>query len=122
MLFASIPYKVLPQFHRQAFEQVKERDKAFYDRLAAAGFMLDFGDDESGLFLKYVRSGSGYSIDVGACELIADGTIKLKSGARQSVAKGKSVSVCVGLGGRRHIRKNNSRSNKFIQVSIRIHA
>jgi len=80
MLFASIPYKVLPQFHRQAFEQVKERDKAFYDRLAAAGFMLDFGDDESGLFLKYVRRGSGYYIDVGACELIADGTIKLKSG------------------------------------------
>jgi len=73
-------YSVLPQFHRQAFEQVKERDKAFYDRLAAAGFMLDFGDDESGLFLKYVRRGSGYYIDVGACELIADGTIKLKSG------------------------------------------
>src|SRR3546814_14153450 len=80
MLFASIPYKVLPQFHRQAFEQVKERDKAFYDRLAAAGFMLDFGDDDSGLFLKYVRRGSGYSIDVDACELIADGTITLTSG------------------------------------------
>ena len=80
MLFASIPYKVLPQFHRQAFEQVKERDKAFYDRLAAAGFMLDFGDDESGLFLKYVRRVSGYYIDVGACDLVADGRIKLAHG------------------------------------------
>ncbi|PZP24630.1 NAD(P)/FAD-dependent oxidoreductase [Pseudomonas kuykendallii] len=79
MLFASIPYKVMPEFHRKVFDQVRERDKAFYERLAAAGFMLDFGDDDSGLFMKYVRRGSGYYIDVGACELIANGTIKLKS-------------------------------------------
>ena len=29
--------------------------------------MLDWGDDESGLFMKYLRRGSGYYIDVGAC-------------------------------------------------------
>lgn len=79
MLFASIPYKVMPTFHKQAFEAVKARDKDFYDRLTSAGFMLDFGDDDSGLFMKYVRRGSGYYIDVGASELIANGTIKLKS-------------------------------------------
>lgn len=79
MLFASIPYKVMPTFHKQAFEAVKARDKDFYDRLTGAGFMLDFGDDDSGLFMKYVRRGSGYYIDVGASELIANGTIKLKS-------------------------------------------
>ncbi|WP_462380551.1 NAD(P)/FAD-dependent oxidoreductase [Pseudomonas sp. Marseille-QA0892] len=79
MLFASIPYKVMPTFHKQAFDAVKARDKEFYERLANAGFMLDFGDDESGLFMKYVRRGSGYYIDVGASELIANGTIKLKS-------------------------------------------
>lgn len=87
MLFASIPYKVMPEFHRQAFEQVKARDKDFYDRLAAAGFMLDFGDDGSGLFMKYVRRGSGYYIDVGASELIANGTIKLKSGKGLNVER-----------------------------------
>src|ERR1041385_4042646 len=38
------------------------------------------GDDGSGLFVKYVRRGSGYYIDVGASQLIADGKIKLKSG------------------------------------------
>ena len=42
--------------------------------------MLDFGEDGSGLFMKYLRRGSGYYIDVGASELIADGKIKLKSG------------------------------------------
>lgn len=79
MLFASIPYKVMPSFHKPIFDAIKTRDKDFYERLAKAGFMLDFGDDESGLFLKYVRRGSGYYIDVGAAELIANGTIKLKS-------------------------------------------
>lgn len=79
MLFASIPYKVMPSFHKPIFDAIKTRDKEFYERLAKAGFMLDFGDDESGLFLKYVRRGSGYYIDVGASELIANGTIKLKS-------------------------------------------
>lgn len=79
LLFASIPYKVMPQFHRPIFDAIKERDKDFYERLSRAGFMLDFGDDESGLFMKYVRRGSGYYIDVGASELIANGTIKLKS-------------------------------------------
>jgi hypothetical protein len=32
--------------------------------------MLDFGEDGSGLFMKYLRRGSGYYIDVGACELV----------------------------------------------------
>ncbi len=42
--------------------------------------MLDYGDDESGLFLKYLRRGSGYYIDVGASELVASGDIKLAPG------------------------------------------
>ena len=42
--------------------------------------MLDWGEDASGLFMKYLRRGSGYYIDVGASELVADGSIKLKSG------------------------------------------
>jgi putative flavoprotein involved in K+ transport len=43
--------------------------------------MLDFGPDDSGLSLKYLRRGSGYYIDVGASQLIIDGKIKLKSGS-----------------------------------------
>ena len=42
--------------------------------------MLDFGEDGSGLFMKYLRRGSGYYIDVGASELVANGSIKLRSG------------------------------------------
>ncbi|HET8988918.1 MAG TPA: NAD(P)/FAD-dependent oxidoreductase [Humibacillus sp.] len=80
LVFASIPYKILPDFQRPAFDAIREQDKEFYDSLEAAGFDLDFGDDDSGLFLKYLRRGSGYYIDIGASELIAKGAIRLVRG------------------------------------------
>ena len=80
LTFASVPYRIMPDFHIPVYQQVAEKDSDFYGRLKKAGFMLDFGDDGSGLFMKYLRRGSGYYIDVGASELVADGEIKLKSG------------------------------------------
>ncbi|MFZ2511319.1 MAG: NAD(P)/FAD-dependent oxidoreductase [Gordonia sp. (in: high G+C Gram-positive bacteria)] len=78
--FASLPYRIMHQFQIPLYDQIRERDKDFYAALEAAGFDLDFGDDGSGLFMKYLRRGSGYYIDVGACDLVADGTIKLAKG------------------------------------------
>ncbi|WP_172331488.1 NAD(P)-binding domain-containing protein [Mangrovicoccus sp. HB161399] len=85
MIFASIPYKIMHSFHVPQYDEIKERDKDFYAALEKAGFQLDFGDDESGLFMKYLRRGSGYYIDVGACDLVIDGSIKLKSGEGAAV-------------------------------------
>ncbi len=81
LIFASLPYKALPTLQVPVYQQMKERDADLYARLEKAGFMLDFGEDGSGLFVKYLRRGSGYYIDVGASELIANGSVKLKSGA-----------------------------------------
>ena len=80
LIFASIPYAIMADFQRPLYDQIREQDKQFYQRLERAGFRLDFGDDDSGLFMKYLRRGSGYYIDVGACDLIADGKIKLVFG------------------------------------------
>ncbi|MDX8493574.1 NAD(P)/FAD-dependent oxidoreductase [Mesorhizobium sp. VK22B] len=80
MIFASLPYRILHEFQIPLYQQMKERDAKFYADLEEAGFMLDWGDDDSGLFMKYLRRGSGYYIDVGACDLVIDGSIKLKSG------------------------------------------
>ncbi|CAB3799600.1 hypothetical protein LMG28614_05003 [Paraburkholderia ultramafica] len=80
LTFASIPYAILHEFQIPVFNAIRERDAEFYARLEKSGFMLDFGDDDSGLFMKYLRRGSGYYIDVGASELVANGQIKLKSG------------------------------------------
>ncbi len=96
LLFASIPYKVLPDFQRPAFEAIKQRDAEFYQKLEDAGFMLDFGDDESGLFLKYLRRGSGYYIDVGACDLVANGDIKLRSGVGIERINPRSITLTDG--------------------------
>ncbi|MCH1865056.1 NAD(P)/FAD-dependent oxidoreductase [Nocardioides sp. CFH 31398] len=80
MTFASLPYRILHRFQIPAYEQMAERDKDFYSRLEAAGFDHDWGDDGSGLFMKYLRRGSGYYIDVGAAELVANGDVKLAKG------------------------------------------
>jgi putative flavoprotein involved in K+ transport len=80
MTFASIPYRIMHEFQIPAYEQMRERDEDFYDRMEKAGFRLDWGDDGSGLFMKYLRRGSGYYIDVGAAELVANGEVKLAHG------------------------------------------
>ncbi len=80
MIFASIPYAIFPEVQKPIYDEAKVRDAGFYDRLKASGFQLDFGEDETGLFMKYLRRGSGYYIDVGASELIADGRIALAHG------------------------------------------
>lgn len=79
LLFASWPYKVLPGEQKKVFDMIREEDKDFYDALSNAGFQTDFGDDESGMFLKYLRRGSGYYINVGASELVIDGSVPVHS-------------------------------------------
>lgn len=80
LIFASIPYAVLPSIQKPQADETRRRDKGFYDRLEKAGFQLDFGADDTGLFMKYLRRGSGYYIDVGASELVANGEIRLAHG------------------------------------------
>jgi len=91
LIFASLPYKILHLFQIPIYEEMARVDADFYTRLEKAGFLLDWGDDGSGLFMKYVRRGSGYYIDVGASELVANGSIKLKSGVNIAEIKENSV-------------------------------
>jgi putative flavoprotein involved in K+ transport len=91
LIFASIPYRIMHTFQIPVYEEMARRDADLYSRLEKAGFLLDFGDDGSGLFMKYLRRGSGYYIDVGAAELVADGKIKLKSGVGVKEIKERSV-------------------------------
>ena len=80
LIFASVPYAIMAGMHIPVYDEMKRRDADLYARLEKAGFLLDFGDDGSGLFMKYLRRGSGYYIDVGASELVANGDVKLRSG------------------------------------------
>lgn len=91
LLYAATPYKLQALGMIEVAKKIKERDADFYARLEKVGFLHDWGDDGSGLHVKYIRRGSGYYIDVGASELICEGKIKLKT--RVSVAEIKPKSV-----------------------------
>ena len=47
LIFASLPYRIMHEFQIPLYEQMRERDKDFYERLEAAGFEHDWGDDGS---------------------------------------------------------------------------
>ncbi len=80
MLAASVPFALMPESQKPLYDRIRARDAAFYEKLSAAGFAIDFGEDETGLVMKAYRTGSGYYIDVGASDLIINGEIRVKSG------------------------------------------
>lgn len=80
MLIHGLPTSVLKAVQIQVVEKQAECDKDILDGLARVGFQVDRGPNGAGLFFKYFQRGGGYYIDVGACQLIADGKIKVKQG------------------------------------------
>jgi putative flavoprotein involved in K+ transport len=80
MIAMSTPFALQPPLQRALYERIRSRDAEFYARLGATGFLLDFGEDETGLMMKAYRTGSGYYVDVGASQLIIDGEIRVRSG------------------------------------------
>ncbi|KAH8892272.1 FAD/NAD(P)-binding domain-containing protein [Thozetella sp. PMI_491] len=55
-------------------------DAKMLEGLRNAGFMVDNGVNDSGLFIKYLQRGGGYYIDVGSAALITEGKVKVKHG------------------------------------------
>ncbi|MEQ1943176.1 NAD(P)/FAD-dependent oxidoreductase [Mesorhizobium sp. VNQ89] len=80
MIAAATPFALQPAKQKALYDRIRARDADFYSKLAATGFLLDFGPDETGLMMKAYRTGSGYYVDVGGSQLIIDGEIKVKSG------------------------------------------
>ncbi len=93
---ASVPFALMPGWSVPLYEEIHRRDKALYDGLERAGFLYHFGEDGSGIHTAYIRRGSGYYIDVGASQLIADGEIKLKSRVAVERISPRSVTLSDG--------------------------
>ncbi len=81
MIGAAMPFALFAHQQKALYQTIRDRDAGFYNRLAASGFALDFGEDDSGLMMRALRTASGYYIDVGASELISSGQIRVISGA-----------------------------------------
>ncbi len=58
-----------------------ELDKDLLAGLEAAGFRTDAGHDGTGYYMKYLRSGGGYYLNVGCSELIVSGEIRVVQNA-----------------------------------------
>jgi putative flavoprotein involved in K+ transport len=78
---AATPFSHFAADQRALYARIREIDAPFYTALARAGFLLDFGEDDTGLMMRALRTASGYYIDVGASQLIIDGQIRIASGA-----------------------------------------
>ncbi|KAB5527989.1 dimethylaniline monooxygenase (N-oxide forming) [Coniochaeta sp. 2T2.1] len=72
------PAETLKALHVDLCTKQQEKDKSLLSGLAKAGFRLDKGPDDTGLFFKYLQRGGGYYFDVGASQLIIEGKIKVK--------------------------------------------
>ncbi len=80
LIFASVPFRLLPAAQKKLADEMAARDADLIARLEAAGFRTDYGPDGSGLLMKALRTGTGYYLDVGCSELIASGEVKVRSG------------------------------------------
>ncbi|MFT4010523.1 MAG: NAD(P)/FAD-dependent oxidoreductase [Nocardioidaceae bacterium] len=68
-----------------------EHDRELLDRLAAAGFKLQWGPDGTGIIGAHMSGVDSYQIDIGASSLIADGRVHLKQGVEISRVQGDTV-------------------------------
>ena len=62
LLNYSLPNPVAKTVQIQATREMLRRDAKLLNGLTAAGFALDSGPDESGLWIKYLSRGGGYYI------------------------------------------------------------
>lgn len=92
----SIPNPILKRLHVDATKEIARRDAKLLDGLTKAGFRVDAGPEDSGLFMKYFQRGGGYYIDVGASQLIVDGKIKVKQGTEITSVNARSLSFADG--------------------------
>lgn len=79
LIGASMPYALAVAPAIENTKRLRAAEAAYYARLEAAGFLLDWGEDESGIGMKYQRRGSGYYIDVGGSDLVIRGEVKLRT-------------------------------------------
>ncbi len=77
LLATATPYPVMVRAYQLSTAASREADRPLLDGLAARGFRLDFGEDDTGFQMKYLRRGGGYYFNVGCSDLVADGAIGL---------------------------------------------
>ena len=77
MIAAASSYPLLVKGYQAAVVKMKEVDKDLLDGLAARGFKLDWGEDETGHQMKFRRRHGGYYLNCGCSNLVISGEVGL---------------------------------------------
>ena len=77
LLATAMPYPVLRTAYQLATEISRQADQPLRNGLAARGFKLTDGEDQTGFQMMYLRRGGGYYFNVGCSDLIVEGKIGL---------------------------------------------
>ncbi|WP_207400936.1 flavin-containing monooxygenase [Actinomadura roseirufa] len=73
----SVPYPDLVTDSKALAARMKELDADLVAGLERAGYRTDYGEDETGYQMKFMRRGGGYYLDVGCAGLIISGEVRL---------------------------------------------
>jgi putative flavoprotein involved in K+ transport len=71
------PYPLLRHSYQLLTRELADIDRGLLDGLQSVGFKLDYGEDNTGFQMKYLRRGGGYYLDVGCSQLLIDGKVGL---------------------------------------------
>lgn len=82
LVSSATTYDHLVRGYRQMTARLKDVDHELNSKLNAVGFRTDWGSDETGHQMKYLRRGGGYYVNVGCSDLIAAGAIDVLDAAR----------------------------------------
>ena len=85
MIFASLPYRIMHEFQIPVYDADARARRGLLRRGWRRPASCSTGARTTpGLFMKYLRRGSGYYIDVGASELVANGDDQARQRARST--------------------------------------
>ncbi len=77
LLATSMPFPVLLRSYQLSTADMRRHDEKLLQGLEAAGFKLDFQENDAGFQLRYHERGGGYYFNVGCSDLIIRGEVGL---------------------------------------------
>ncbi|KAL4245311.1 FAD/NAD(P)-binding domain-containing protein [Abortiporus biennis] len=75
----SLPISFSKLLQQRVSREIHAADKELRDKLEAVGYKTNLSDEEAGFLYLSAKRAGGYYLDVGACQLIIDGKIKIKN-------------------------------------------
>jgi putative flavoprotein involved in K+ transport len=77
LLATSFPFPIYRRSHQRMTAMNRAADRELLEGLERRGFRLNFGEDDTGWQIMYLKRGGGYYFDAGCSQMIIDGRVGL---------------------------------------------